>query len=218
MLFNEQLVNYKLNSKKALAFGCEEQADNVFKYSQLIASGAFRAVVEFTYTMMEVRLIDTNTAEPYSLLDISSSDGPFVTAVRHEVETIVQYILHHCFEFKDIKQTVLNYMMEYYGTEPEAPWQKYPKYLTFKTANTKKWYAVYMNIPFSLLGLKGCGEANIINVKVNPEDVDAYIDGKNFFLAYHMNKKHWLTILLHKESPIDTVKELIDKSYKLVEV
>lgn len=217
MFFNEQLANYELNEKKAIAFGCEVQATGEFKYSQLIASDAFRALVEFTYATMEVKLIDTSTEEAYTLLDIPSSDGPFVTAIRHEVDVLVQHILDQCFDFKNTKQTILDYMVAHYGTEPEAPWQKYPQYLTFKTEKSKKWYAVYMNIPFTSLGLDRRGEANIINVKVNLEDVEAYVDGKNFFPAYHMNKKHWLTILLHKESPLDIVKVLIDKSYTLVE-
>ncbi|MDY3973253.1 MmcQ/YjbR family DNA-binding protein [uncultured Veillonella sp.] len=217
MFFNEQLANYELNEKKAIALGCEVQTSGAFAYSQLIASGAFRAIVEFTYATMEVQLIDTSTEEAYTLLDIPSSDGPFVTAVRHEVEVLVQHILDQCFDFKNTKKYILDYMVAQYGTEPEAPWQKYPQYLTFKTEKSKKWYAVYMNIPFASLGLEGRGEANIINVKVSPEDVEAYVDGKNFFPAYHMNKKHWLTILLHKESLLDIVKALIDKSYSLVE-
>ncbi|MGD7654712.1 MAG: MmcQ/YjbR family DNA-binding protein [Verrucomicrobiales bacterium] len=56
-----------------------------------------------------------------------------------------------------------------------------------------------------------------VNLKCNPERAltlrgqhDAVIPG------YHMNKKHWNTVILDGSLPADLVRELIDHSYELV--
>ena len=42
------------------------------------------------------------------------------------------------------------------------------------------------------------------------------IDNKNIFPAYHMNKKHWISIVIDKNIKLEAIKELIDISYSLV--
>ena len=50
----------------------------------------------------------------------------------------------------------------------------------------------------------------------NNQIIQNIIDMKNYFPAYHMNKKYWLTIRLDGCSlPIEKVFEHIDKSYLL---
>ena len=34
--------------------------------------------------------------------------------------------------------------------------------------------------------------------------------------GYHMNKKHWNTVILDDSIPDDEIKQMIDESYKLV--
>lgn len=216
MLFKEQLVNYELNAHKAQGVGCSCH-EGVFYYTTLLAKGAFEAQVSFTDAEIDVKVVDSGTKEPYTLLEIPSSDGPFVMSVRHEVEQLVQYILDQCFDFKNIKQGLVQYMMDTYGTIPESPWKKYPKFLTFKTTKKQKWYAIMMNIPATSLGSKGAEEVEVLNVKINPPSVAQYIEQKTFFPAYHMNKKHWITIMLHKDISLNMAKTMIDESYKLVE-
>ena len=56
-----------------------------------------------------------------------------------------------------------------------------------------------------------------INLKVFPEEGveirDRYLSVKP---AYHMNKKHWITVLMDGSVPDRLVKEWIDRSYGLV--
>jgi predicted DNA-binding protein (MmcQ/YjbR family) len=58
---------------------------------------------------------------------------------------------------------------------------------------------------------------NSINLKCNPEKA---IELRERFLAiqpgFHMNKKHWNTIILNEDVDDQLLKELIDHSYFLV--
>ncbi len=69
---------------------------------------------------------------------------------------------------------------------------------------------------FALLSLEGSGA---LNLKCEPDRVielrENYPDA--IFPGYHMNKKHWNTVLLENETlPDDFIKEMIDRSYYLV--
>ncbi len=62
-------------------------------------------------------------------------------------------------------------------------------------------------------------EDNIIrlNLKSEPNDAIAYRDiYKSVIAGYHMNKKHWNTIILDGSIEEDIIKEMIDESYDLV--
>ena len=56
-----------------------------------------------------------------------------------------------------------------------------------------------------------------INLKVDPEEGAELKDKHNFIQpAFHMNKKHWITIMMEGAVPDKLVKRLIDNSYDLV--
>lgn len=56
-----------------------------------------------------------------------------------------------------------------------------------------------------------------INVKCMPELAESLREQYDCVLpGYHMNKKHWNTVIINGSVPIKTIKEWIDISYKLV--
>jgi predicted DNA-binding protein (MmcQ/YjbR family) len=56
-----------------------------------------------------------------------------------------------------------------------------------------------------------------INLKCDPERALALRDEYEAILAgYHMNKRHWNTLVLDSSLPAKLVRELIDLSYELV--
>ena len=42
------------------------------------------------------------------------------------------------------------------------------------------------------------------------------VDERQIFKAYHMNKNHWISVVLDNNIDIEYVKELIEISYNLV--
>ena len=56
-------------------------------------------------------------------------------------------------------------------------------------------------------------ETEILNVRVDPEKIGDMLDLKQFFPAYHMNKKNWISVRLDGEIEQNELNMLIDASY-----
>lgn len=84
----------------------------------------------------------------------------------------------------------------------------------FRNKNNK-WFAVILNVDKSKVINNESGEIEIINVKLD-DLVNKYQKEKGYALAYHMNKKSWITIILDDTLQDETIIKLIDISYKNV--
>ena len=67
------------------------------------------------------------------------------------------------------------------------------------------------------LGLNGEEEVWAVNMKAEQNEIPALIDRKSIFPAWHMNKKHWITVLLTAATDFEKLCELTAKSYELVQ-
>jgi len=114
-----------------------------------------------------------------------------------------------------VKAAVLEYAKEKYQATPDFPWAKFPRYAVLRHHGTDKWFALVLNVPRQKLGLEGDGEVDVMNVKCWPDLVGSLRMKKGYLPAYHMNKEHWLTVLLDNTVPESEVLELIDDSYRL---
>lgn len=115
-----------------------------------------------------------------------------------------------------MKRKIERYIREKYGVEPEHPWGKYPENTTFKAWENDKWFALIMPVSKHALGLLGDGVVDVVNVKAQPEVISMIVSAAGYLPAYHMNKQHWLTVLLDGTVPVDQVFERIDESYALI--
>ena len=87
----------------------------------------------------------------------------------------------------------IHYIQDAYSTEPEHPWADKPEFSVFRHANNKKWFALFMTVKASLLGLPGAEEVPVLNLKADPRLIGPQREKPGFFPAYHMNKEHWIT-------------------------
>ena len=88
--------------------------------------------------------------------------------------------------------------------------------LGFMVEEKGKWYGLMMQVPLQKLGVASKADALILNVKIHPEDKEQLIAHGGIYEAYHMNKKHWISIALNVCSDDALVKECIYTSYKCV--
>ena len=110
---------------------------------------------------------------------------------------------------------IINYITDTYDAAPEFLWHSTPSYAVFRHTLGQKWFAAVMDVPRARLGLTGAGSVNILNVKCDPEALGAFQKFPGILPAYHMNKKHWLTVLLDGTVPEETVHSLLDMSFRL---
>lgn len=115
------------------------------------------------------------------------------------------------------RDIIFEFVKKQFDTEPEYLWVKYPNYAVLRHKDNKKWYAVIMTVEKEKLGLQGKDIIDIMDVKCYPEMIGSLRKEKGILPAYHMNKEHWLTLLLDNSLEIDTILELLNLSFELTE-
>ena len=105
------------------------------------------------------------------------------------------------------REEIFQYVKEQYGTEPEYLWKKDPDSAVLRHKNGK-WYAIIMAVEKETLGL---------DVKCDPDLVGMLIQTYGFLPGYHMNKRHWITILLDESVSEAKTLDFLDMSYDLID-
>lgn len=212
MDYSFYLLNNTPINEKLLKYGFKEK-DNVYLLEKTLKNSDFVAKFQISAQGIFVKVFDKQIDDEFLPFNIKNKICP----EKIEVELILNDIISNCFKQFNLRQDVIDFIKTRYEIDPEFPWIKYPNYCTFKTKKSKKWFAVLMDVSESKLGFLNENMTDILNVKINPDDVSELIDNKHFFPAYHMNKKMWLTAKLDKTSDFEKIKQLIVKSYNLVE-
>lgn len=114
------------------------------------------------------------------------------------------------------RKEIFEYVKKQYGTIPEYLWSSSPDSAVLRHQNGK-WYAVIMNVERSKLGLDGDGTVEIIDVKCDSEMTGMIIQTYGFLPGYHMNKQHWITILLDGTVGESKILDFLDMSYDLID-
>ena len=112
------------------------------------------------------------------------------------------------------REAVLRFAAEQYGTVPEYPWARSPESAVLRCGNGK-WYGLVMPVRREKLGLEEEGVSDVLNVKCDPLMIGSVLMQKGFFPAYHMNKAHWISVLLDGSVPLDRVTAALQMSYAL---
>ena len=114
------------------------------------------------------------------------------------------------------KEEIFEYVQKQYVTVPEYLWSKLPDSAVLRHKNGK-WYAVLMRVEKSKLGLDGDGTVDVLDVKCDPEMTGMIIQTYGFLPGYHMNKQHWITILLDGSVSEAKTLDFLDMSYDLID-
>jgi predicted DNA-binding protein (MmcQ/YjbR family) len=112
------------------------------------------------------------------------------------------------------RQTVFDYIKKKYRVTPEYPWKRDNTSAVFRHADNNKWFALVMDVKGDRLGLPTEEFVDAVNLKI--DDLvfrDMIIKEDGIMPAYHMNKMHWITVLLDGSVPAKRVYGLIDMSF-----
>lgn len=211
--------NKKFNFKKLEVFGFK-QINKEYVYNTDLFDGQFSLdIVVSPQGLLITKLIDKSTGELYTLHLLEGVSGAFVGKIKEEYDTILQNICDKCCEksvFKfEYTKNIIEFVREEYGDELEFLWEKFLDNAIFRRKDTNKWYAAILTVTSDKLGLNGKDKIEIIDLRINPEELKELVDNKKYFAGYHMNKKHWLTIILNGSVPIEEIFERIKVSYTL---
>lgn len=215
MIFKNKTPNFN----KLLQYGFQS-ADGKYAYSTDILDGEFKLTVTIDGNgAVETELLDVSAQDVYTLHLVATAVGAYVGRVRAEYEAVLQDISDKCFEkdvFKqDYSRQVIRFASETYGDEPEYLWDKFPECAVLRRKDNNKWYALLITVARNKLGFDSNEIAEVLDLRFDPTELPLKVDGKKYFLGYHMNKKHWITIILDGSVPIDEIFDYIKQSYLL---
>lgn len=207
----------KINKDSLKEAGFTTSDDNSYKMGVPVSNGAFKADITLVLSdqTLIVQLFDSATGEKYALFDMPSH-GAFVASLREEVQKIINDIKTKCFETNDLKDDYIAWIKSKFGAEPDYPWPEDAPYSFVFRCPNEKWFALVMRIKYRQLGLTGDENVWVVNMKADQNDIPNLVDHKSIFPAWHMNKKHWITILLTAVTDFNKLCELTEKSYELV--
>ena len=164
---------------------------------------------------LEIVAID-EVNERYTLFDIPTTSSSIAQALREEASELAFLWLHpEQSSIKEARQKWTKWMTENIVPYHGNPFEK-TEAMGFMVEDKGKWYGLMMEVPLQKLGVASQANALILNVKIHPEDKERLIATDGIFEAYHMNKKHWISIALNVCTDDALIKECIYISYKCV--
>lgn len=161
-----------------------------------------------------VRVLEEDGEEFY-LLRVGNAAGSFLPSVRDAAEEAAREIADRVFPAEDPGRRILETARRRFGTVPDAPFDDGGESLALRAENGK-WYALVMTIDASRLSKDRRGPVRVMNLKVDPAKRESYRDDLYFYPAYHMNKTHWMTVLLDGGLDWDKAERILEESYRLV--
>ena len=113
---------------------------------------------------------------------------------------------------KMTKQDFINYCVSAYGTVPDFPFEDDFITTALRHTDTRKWYALVMQVSRRKFGFDSNETVDVVNLKLPTEMFGSFGQADGVYPAYHMNKLHWVSVLL-PDAPEDVIKFLTNVSF-----
>ena len=111
------------------------------------------------------------------------------------------------------KQNFLSYCLNTYGTSPDYPFEGDFETAVFRHSGSRKWYAIVMRVSRRKFGFDSDEVIDVVNLKLPTEMFGSFGASDGVYPAYHMNKLHWISVLL-PDAPNDVVHFLANVSFE----
>lgn len=111
------------------------------------------------------------------------------------------------------KQEFLNNCLDTYGTSPDYPFDEDFETAVLRHADNRKWYAIVTRVSRRKFGFDSDEIIDVVNLKLPTEMFGSFGASDGVYPAYHMNKLHWISVLL-PDAPEDVVSFLTNSSFE----
>ena len=113
------------------------------------------------------------------------------------------------------RQEFESYLREEYGSMPEYLFEGSPDCAVYRHADNRKWFCIIMTVPKKKFGIDCDESVDVVNLKCSQEIISDIVRENGIFPAYHMNKNHWVSVLLDGSVDGGTVRWLTRMSFEL---
>ena len=111
------------------------------------------------------------------------------------------------------KQTFLTHYLSPYNTSPDYPFDIDFETAVLRHTDNRKWYAIVMRVSRRKFGFDSDEIIDIVNLKLPLEMYGSFGAADGVYPAYHMNKLHWISVLL-PDAADDLIEFLVNVSYE----
>ena len=217
MIEKELFSHYSIDEKKLLAYGFEPQGHTLV-YTQDLAAENFRIVITYDRALSG-KIIDLAFGEEYVNFRMESATG-YSAEVRNKFEALLLDIRDKCcknqFFQSEQARRINEFIYETYDVMPEFLWPNIPSYAAFRKKQGGKWFAVIGSVPRRKVDPASLSaqDVEVINVKVDKEQINALLALDGIYPAFHMNKKCWVSIIFDDTLADTDIQRMISESYE----
>ena len=111
------------------------------------------------------------------------------------------------------KQSFLDYCHNKFGTSPDYPFDEDLETAVLRHADNRKWFALLMTVSRRKFGFDSDKTVDVVNLKLPFEMFGSFGKADGVYPAYHMNKLHWISVLL-SDATDETIAFLTGVSYE----
>ena len=111
------------------------------------------------------------------------------------------------------KQQFFEYCLNTYGTSPDYPFDEDFETAVLRHADNRKWYAIVMRVSRRKFGFDSDEVIDVVNLKLPTEMFGSFGAADGVYPAYHMNKLHWISLLL-PDIADDLTEFLVNASFE----
>ena len=208
------LSKRKIDEKELIQYGFIRRG-GAFLLKKHLPSFPFNASYILKGETLESRLIDDDSEEEYELVDAKSDLPGYSRGVNEEYQALTEEILSSCTKkIKTQAERILEYVSNHYGDEIEHLFEKSPEVIVIRKKENRKWYCLFMRIEAKKLSLNKKQIFDVLDLRGREQRILS-IDHELTFPGFHMNKKHWYTIILDERMKDEEIISLIEESYSL---
>ncbi len=204
------------NSLKKYGF---KKEGNTYIFKTIILNN-FNVIIKIENNILTGKLYDTSFDDyEYTAFRREDSIGSFAGKVKDEYISLLEDIKDKCcsetlFIFNQTNE-IVKLIKDKYGDKPLFKWDD-NECGVLENSTNHKWYGLITPLNKSKLDKKYNEQIEILNIKLDPKEIEELVKQEGFYKAWHMNKTYWITIVLDNTISTKEIMNLIDKSYNLV--
>ncbi len=195
-------------------YGFKRVGDD-YEYSIKVLDDTFLITIHISNSGEVVgRIFDLDMDEEYTNFRVEGQTGEFVSKIRETYREVLQDICNKCtnknYFVSPQANRLASLVKERLGDSPEFPWGDESG--VFRNPRNAKWYALVMNIDRRKIS-EDSGQVEVLNVKLDEEEIKTLLPKNGYYTCYHMNKKKWITIALDDTLPDEVIMSHIIESH-----
>ncbi len=216
-MFTEIFKNAEFNKNLLTDYGFVAESQGMSYKCGILNSFSLTVFVDKGGSV-STYLFDNDTNDEYTLYK-TNAEGRFVGDVRQAISDLLTDIRDKCCKVNAFAQNQTARLCEYarltYGDSPEYMWEKSDNCI-LRRKDTARWYAAIITVQMHKLGISARDKDKTVEiVNLHSDRVEELLQSPYIYRGWHMNKKHWVSVITDNSLSDNELFLLLDESYRL---